>query len=387
MKNVFEDAKEILKKNKIKIGLKAGDYYPDLWARDALISSLGMFFSEDEELKNIAKKSIENIVKFQKMNGQLPNKISSKYEVCFGEGGCVDSSLWYPIALLNYFRATDDKNFLSEHIKKIEKSISWLFCLDVNNDFLIETNEGSDWMDLLLRSGRVLYDNVLFYASLKACDKIRSVLGLNEKYEKIAEKVKNNINLFFWPEEKNLEKVRKKFGFTGIEKDFEIALRDGEKDYYFAEIGFRRYDPRCDVYANLLALIFEIPDEEKKKKILEHFKRIRVEDPYPVKVLFPPIYENDFFRPFYFRETELPYLQRPGNYHNGGIWPFVGGFYVCFNKSKKTLKKLAELNKFSNFCEWISLDCKTMGSKNQSWSAAMFILAYQVIKGKASIEI
>jgi hypothetical protein len=65
----------------------------------------------------------------------------------------------------------------------------------------------------------------------------------------------------------------------------------------------------------------------------------------------------------------------------------VGGFYVCLNKDRKSLKKLAELNQKTNFCEWINPELREKGSENQSWSAAMFMLAYQVVRGKASIEI
>jgi len=46
------------------------------------------------------------------------------------------------------------------------------------------------------------------------------------------------------------------------EKDYQIALREGEKPYYIAELGFRKYDTRFDVFANTLAVFFDIPDEE-----------------------------------------------------------------------------------------------------------------------------
>ena len=57
-------------------------------------------------------------------------------------------------------------------------SVNRAIGLDQNADWLIETNEGADWMDMLLRSGRVLYDNVLLYKALKDTDEILSILNL-----------------------------------------------------------------------------------------------------------------------------------------------------------------------------------------------------------------
>jgi len=379
----FTAAKQVLKTNETRLGIRAGELYPDFWCRDGLISTIGLLFSEDESLINLAEKIINNISDYQKSNGQLPNKISQDGKmVCFGESGCVDSSLWYPITVLNHYKILKDKKFLAAHIKKIEKSIKWVLGLDINNDFLIETNEGSDWMDWLLRSGRVLYDNILFYTALKSANEVRSILDMNKKHSKTVEQIKNSINLFFWPKQENLRLIKKRFSFSGIDKDFEILLREGEKPYYFADVGFRRYDPRCDVYANILAVLFDVADNEKKRIILGYLEKEKVYDPYPVKVLVPPIYENDSFRPFYFRPSDFPDVQKPGYGQNGGIWPFVGGFYAAVLKKEKlgyehVLKKLAEANLATSFNEWLDWNGKPSGSKNQSWSAAMYIFAYK----------
>lgn len=386
--NCVEAAKEVLIKNTTKFGTKAGDFYPDLWCRDALISSLGMSLSKDEKLMEIAKADIDTIASFQKFNGQLPNKISQRGDkVCFGEGGCVDASLWYPIAVLQYYNISKDEKFLHGHLYKIEKALYWAHCLDINNDYLIETGEGSDWMDLLIRSGRVLYDNVLFYGSLMAADKIEEISGKEKRYESYAEKLRENINLLMWPENVNLEKAKNLYGFSGIDKDFEIALRSGEREFYLADLGFRKFDPRCDVFANTLAIFFDVAPKDRISSILGFFEKEKVYEPYPIRVLTPPIFQDDPFRHFYFRETELPYLQEPGNYHNGAVWPFAGGFYVAMLKKlgkncKEMEKRLIEANELggNRFSEWISSFGQPSGSANQTWSAAMLIYALKYKK-------
>lgn len=378
----IDKAKLVLEKNSRKIGVCAGDYYPDMWFRDSLISCLGLCASRDQKMLEIARNIIDTASAYQKPTGQIPNKIDPKGEkVCFGAGGCVDSSMWYPIAVLEYYKATKDKKFLLAHYYKIEKAIYWVHCQDANDDCLLETNEGSDWSDVLVRHGRVLYDNILFYKAMKDAQEIRNLLGMDEKYAKAAEDVKNSINLLMWPKHENLEKVRKKYSFSGIDKDFEIALRNGERSCYLADLGFRKFDPRTDVYSNTLAILFGVSDKEQTRHILEHFKKEHVWEPYPIRVLTPPIYNDDKFRYFYFRETDLPYLQEPGNYHNGAVWPFAGGFYIAMLKklgvaTNELEKKLIEANECGKgFHEWISASGQPAGSANQTWSAAMLIYA------------
>ncbi len=385
MSEAVKRALELIEGNKIKIGLKAGYYYPDFWCRDALISVLGLCAEGSEAFLSIAKKCISTCLRHQKFTGQIPNKISPDgKKVDFGEGGCVDSSLWMSIACFAYLKASDDKSFVRRNLSKIEKAVKWALNLDLNNDWLIETNEGSDWMDLLLRSGRVLYDNVLLYAALIHAHALCEEFGKNSKYAEYAEKVKESINLLFWMSKENYKKVNELYGFTGIEKDYEIAFKEGGKPYFITELGFRKYDPRFDVYSNILALLFGVADEEKQRMIMHTFEEMLVSKPYPVRILIPPISRADPFWCFYFRETDLGFLQDPGNFHNGACWPFVGGFYIALlrkegvGKWKEELEKLREECALENwsFYEWVNpFTCKPGGSPEQTWSGAMLLFA------------
>ncbi|MCD6367565.1 MAG: hypothetical protein J7L45_00605 [Candidatus Aenigmarchaeota archaeon] len=382
IKDCFEEAKSVLKNNEIKIGLKAGSRYPDMWFRDALISSIGMVYSGDEHLTELAKKILDTSEMYQKWNGQIPNKVSEDGErICFGESGSLDPTIWYIIAVTNYYKVTEDIVFLKKKFESVKKALNWILYMDLNNDFLIEATEGEDWNDWLIRSGRILYDNVLFFKSLKSFDEMTEILGVKNDRKGIENVVRNHIDLFFWPKKENEEEMKKKFSFSYINKDIEIAMKDGTKPYYIAEVGFRKYDPRCDVYANTLSILFGVANEPKTKSILNYFQREKVFEPYPVRILVPPVDENDPFRTFYFRETDFPYTQKPGYGQNGGVWPYVGGFYVLMLKklgleSNDILKKLAEVNIKTNFNEWLDWHGTPHGSENQSWNAATYILAY-----------
>jgi glycogen debranching enzyme len=79
-------------------------------------------------------------------------------------------------------------------------------------------------------------------------------------------------------------------------------------------------------------------------------------------------------------------------YHNGGVWPMVGGFWIaalaaCGEKKKAQaeLTKLARVCELGNwrFTEW--LQGKTLASRGmagQSWNAAGYLLAEAAVSGQ-----
>ena len=55
---------------------------------------------------------------------------------------------------------------------------------------------------------------------------------------------------------------------------------------------------------------------------------VGVNDPGPVKNLYPPVQAGDpEWREYY----TVNLLNLPNHYHNGGIWPFIGGMWVRYH--------------------------------------------------------
>ncbi|MFZ5540217.1 MAG: glycoside hydrolase 100 family protein, partial [Pseudomonadota bacterium] len=81
---------------------------------------------------------------------------------------------------------------------------------------------------------------------------------------------------------------------------------------------------------------------------------------------------------------------RPYQYHNGGIWPFVGGFWVVAlarlgldDLARTELAKLAHVNSLNDwrFTEWFhGKTLEPMGMAGQGWNAAAFLLARQAVE-------
>jgi glycogen debranching enzyme len=90
-------------------------------------------------------------------------------------------------------------------------------------------------------------------------------------------------------------------------------------------------------------------------------------------------------------------FNKPGDYHNGGIWPFICGFYIAalvaakkYSLAGEKLLVLTRSIKISSsgkvdfgFNEWIKAqDGKPMGQDWQTWSAALYLYAANCVELK-----
>ena len=121
-----------------------------------------------------------------------------------------------------------------------------------------------------------------------------------------------------------------------------------------------------------------------------------LDQPYPVRALYPPIQPGDPDWRHYYRVRNL---NLPHHYHNGGAWPFIGGFYVAalqragrHKEACSQLERLTEMNHQGRtrewgFNEWFhGLSGRPMGYDGQSWSTAMYLYAANAVEhGEPSI--
>ncbi|MCB9102445.1 MAG: glycogen debranching protein, partial [Anaerolineales bacterium] len=112
--------------------------------------------------------------------------------------------------------------------------------------------------------------------------------------------------------------------------------------------------------------------------------------PYPTKAIHPPIYPSQSDWREYYRSRNL---NLPHQYHNGGIWPMIGGFHVAalvrhnwLDEAERLLDLLAEANQHAinpdgGFNEWLHGQTgNPMGFEQQAWSAAMFLYAENALR-------
>ena len=162
-----------------------------------------------------------------------------------------------------------------------------------------------------------------------------------------------------------------------------------EAPYYLPWVGFREFGHTFDGFGNTLAILTGVADEARSKSILDYAHASGADYPYPFKAFSPPIYPGDRDWREYFRSRNL---NLPNQYHNGGSWPFLGGFYVAaLVKVGRNAQAEAQLHRLAEavqqgvhgeweFNEWHhGVTGRPMGYPLQAWSAGLYVYAYHAL--------
>ena len=364
--------------------------YRSVWARDGSITLISTIELEDPQVRAAQKKTLRTLLDHISPNGQVPAnvRIDNQTPDYSGVGGIcsIDGGLLSIIAFYHYVNKTQDNDLLNEYSERLQYVMNWLSALDSNNDGLLEIPEAGDWTDLFGRSYHVLYDEILWYRA-NVC--FGRLLEFQKKFEKAADYlrwsqfIRGKILASFWPSTKSREApVQVSFA------DRQFTL--GDSSYLLAEITPFSFSWRCDVLGNILAFLHNVLDVDRARVAFKFMWGVGVNDPWPVANLYPPVQAGDpDWRAYY----TVNLLNLPGHYHNGGIWPFIGGMWVRFihrlglsEVACRELLKLAQLNRLGKnqeweFNEWVhGRTGKPMGKCFQAWSAASYIHACQELQ-------
>ena len=398
----YREALSVVRKNITALGFSACSLadndvtgtdanYRSVWARDGSITIIGTIELDDSEIRGAQKATLRTLFDHLAPNGQMPAnvRIDDGTPDYSGVGGIcsIDSALWAIVAFHAWVRKHNDLELLREYSGRLQKVMDWLGALDSNNDLLLEIPEAGDWTDLFGRSYHILYDEVLWYRANVAYGRL---LELQEQFDAASECLRRSqairikILATFWPSTKSTPGTVEKFQFAHQQ----AAV--GDASYLLAEVTPFSFNWRCDVLSNIQAFLSNVLDAERARTAFRFMWGVGVNEPYPVANLYPPVQAGDpDWRPYYI----VNLLNLPGHYHNGGIWPFIGGMWVRFihrlglyEVACHELLKLAQLNRLGKnqqweFNEWVhSRTGRPMGKCFQAWSASSYIHACQELQ-------
>lgn len=354
----YEKAKDVIRKCSTPNGLIASagkKGYNAVWARDSMISMIGASLANDESFREVFKRSIITLAENQGKTGQIPNAVDKWSErrphVDFKT---IDSSLWYLIGHYVYKERYNDDSLFNKHKDSIDKTLNWLRCQDSGETGMLSQLPTSDWQDAFPhRYGFTINTQALYY-------KILNLIWDNDSAVKLRAKVNDDEDDCLW------------------NNNFYLSYRWKNHGKY-KEIG-----DWFDSLGNLLAIIFDLADETKAKKILSYIKRKKINKPFSIKAIYPPIKKGDKYWQDYYLDCEAG---KPHHYLNGGAWGYVGGFYILaliklgkIKEAREELEKLAERNLKGNFPEWTNPLTKKHYGNMQAWEAGMYIFAYESLE-------
>jgi len=345
----------------------AGWGYPEPYTRDLMFSIFGIAVSDNPKLMESIRKVLETLAQNQTKHGHIPSLVHDKED-----RGSSDSTPLFLLASGIYRKVTGDSEFLKE---AIEKSMLWMEYQSPTDLYLIAQQPTSDWRDEQWVLGNGLFVNTLTYSYLRIMDQ-------HERANKML-------------------KAMKRFTITGgvMHKHVHEGLVLKHKPYY-ALWSYKIYSSeRFDLLGNSLAILSGMASPSRASEMVswieEECENMRSNGQLAVDL--PP----NFF-PF-IKPEDIDWISRysiynkPGDYHNGGIWPFICGFYVAalvaagkYELAGKRLLALTRNIKISNnpdldfgFNEWIKAqDGKPMGQDWQTWSAALYLYAVKCVEEK-----
>lgn len=397
----YERALDVLRRCASPLGFKASALaggYPQVWARDAPITALGALLSGDADLIACARASLETLGGQQTDLGMIHLNVDTRTGAVTTENaGAVDANLWFIVGHFCYLEATDDVAFLRRQWPRLERALLWLRYQDMNACGLLEVPEAGDWADLYSVRYNVLYDNVLFVAALRMMAHMAERLGESAApHRERADDVALKLNLLLWLDRPwdghafgaQLERLK------ALRLEWFLLYQNTaaltEKPFYLPWVGFREFGDTFDGFGNLLAILTGVADATRAARILEHAHASGANYPYPFKAFSPPLYPGDRDWREYFRSRNL---NQPHQYHNGGIWPFLGGFYVAAlvqagrtEGAREHLQALARAVQQGvrgawEFNEWHhGVTGRPMGHPLQAWSAGLYVYAYHALE-------
>ncbi len=344
--------------------------YTAIFGRDAAVCAIGMALSGDKLLRRAAATALHTLAHHQAPNGQIAKFVDPKRrEADFWYLGCIDSTLWWLIAVSMLDRLGCPGGLRRRYTRRIRLALQWLSAQEHQRFFLLQQNEASDWADIMPRSGFVLYTNALWFF----VKRLYAVANVEETAD--------NFNGLFHPFSARIAEYRR----ARLLNDY--ALKSGRnRDLYLSFVNFSFFGDEGDVFGNVLAVLLGLADEAASARTLDALANAKVNDPYPIRAVTRPIKQNhSLWRPYMARHRQNFVWQ----YHNGGIWPMVGGFWIealvasgRVEQARVELVKLARVCALRNwaFTEW--LHGKTLaprGMPGQSWNAAAFLMAQHAV--------
>ncbi len=345
----------------------AGWGYPEPYTRDLMFSIFGIAVSGNQKLLDSIRKVLETLATNQSIHGHIPSLVHDPED-----RGSSDTTPLFLLGTAIYRRVSGQADFLEE---AVVKGLAWMEYQSPSDRYMVGQQPTSDWRDEQWVLGYGLFVNTLVYSYLR-------LFGLEER----AAHVKQEMS---------------KFTITGgsIHKHVHEGLVVKSKPYY-AMWSYKIFsNERFDLLGNSLAILSGIASPSRANEMIswieEECEAMSAKGDLVVDL--PP----NFFP--YVQPEDPEWNQRyaefnnPGDYHNGGIWPFISGIYIAALVAAKRFalaqKKLDELTRYvtiSNagnvdfgFNEWIKAqDGKAMGQDWQTWSAALYLYAAKCVETK-----
>ncbi|MHC4423444.1 MAG: glycoside hydrolase 100 family protein [Planctomycetota bacterium] len=345
----------------------AGWGYPEPYTRDIMISSLGILITGNRRLVRSLRRALEAAAQNQSRLGHIPSLVHDP-----NDRGASDCTPLFLMTVAIYRKVTGESDFLEP---AVQKAMTWMEYQSPSDRVIVVQAPTSDWRDEQWVLGYGLFVNTIVYTYLQ-------LFGQHDR----ASKLRDAMGRFTVKGDKQNRHVHEG-----------LVLR--YKPYY-ALWSYKVYrSERFDLLGNSIAILSGIAPRSRANALISWIETecqsLREKGELASNLppnLFPYVRPGD---PDWIPRYER--YNQPGEYHNGGIWPFICGFYIAalvaagrYQLAERKLAVLTELIRPARaakvefgFNEWLrAQDGTPQGEDWQSWSAAMYLYAAHSVENK-----
>jgi GH15 family glucan-1,4-alpha-glucosidase len=352
--------------------------YKRVWARDGVICGLAALASGDDDLIATFQKTLETLANNQHYNGTIPSNVMTnedETEVSYGGlAGRVDAVTWFIIGICQYAFYKKDGAFVKKYEENIRKCLQLLESWEFNNKHLLYVPLSGNWADEYIMDGYVLYDQLLRIWALKSYNYFAKDTLITTKIEKITEQIEIN------------------YTSNSIGEKYHERAYNEMKIQNFMPCSFSPagYKTQFDAFANSLALYLNIGNQDFQNSILEHAIKLSSERPLKlIPAFWPPIQEQDLDWNLLKNNCKYEFRNYPNEFHNGGSWSMVNGFFglALLSKEKNNeavaiLNAINEANAIDDYSFYENFNSETKAPNGVpfcAWSGAATIMLHQSI--------
>ena len=258
----------------------------------------------------------------------------------------------YLSGLLLKVGITDPVRLTDYVIPRMLKAVEYLLTRDIDNDGLLEQGHNEDWMDTILRAGKIIYSQGCWILALINFGVLLDTIGRNNESRKMAALARRAIeavNELLWSEEEE--------SYLDIQEEHHIEGRHRTlmQDVSVYLIATQRY-----VSGNE----FEDSDQPNQNQGKDNlFEEVHLRSLKTLQSMKKRLWKHGWplVTEVEYKKTG-PWLLKPHQYHNETIWPWSTALELLargkFNQFDDCVNLLAKLSagKPNMYCyyEWIN---------------------------------
>jgi len=281
------------------------DHYGHISTRDTALCGLASLTTDDDDLKQAFKRSIETIFQHQHKNGFIPDNVNPALkQVSYGTSvGRVDNHAWFVISACTYAYAQKERQWLRKFRTAIDTCFSLMSAWEFNGRCLMYIPQNDDLNGG--HHGYILYNQLLRIWALRCAAKVFK----NSTYSIKASRLRIAVENYFTGNEFYSLKVER----TWQEKQFPYWITGFNPTSVYTEFNLQ---------ANALALLLKIGSNEQQQQLVQFMQGLYEEKNTMLPLFYPEVIEDKRAVPEQKTSHGFHFQKAP---EHGGLWPVWNG--------------------------------------------------------------